>query len=280
MLLAPIRFARRRLLPLAALLLSTGCAAAASRGSAPAPLQVLVYNIHAGKDVAGVHNLERVADAVRTSGADLVLLQEVDRRTERSGREDQLATLERLTGMHGAYGRTIDYQGGEYGIAVLSRWPILADTLHPLRVAPPPEPTGRPYEERGALHAVVDAPGGRMHVVTTHLDASSNDFFRLQQVSGVRELARRLERTGERVLVGGDFNAVPESPVIARMLTDGWRDAWTVCGSGPGFTSPVEVPRRRIDYLILPPQLRCEQARVLDTLASDHRAVLFRVSAP
>ncbi len=122
-------------------LLANGCASTV-RGSTEAPLRVLVFNIHAGKDAAGVHNLERVAELVRESGADLVLLQEVDRGTERSGREDQLGELSRLTGLAGAFGRTLDYQGGEYGIAVLARWAILVDSLHPLLVEPAQQRAG------------------------------------------------------------------------------------------------------------------------------------------
>src|SRR5688500_14530278 len=67
---------------------------------------VLSWNIHAGKDADRQDNLERVATAIRESGADLVLLQEVDPNTERSGRVDQLAILERLTGFHGRFGKT------------------------------------------------------------------------------------------------------------------------------------------------------------------------------
>lgn len=171
---------------LAAVLLAflSGCAQAIHQAPAELPLRVLVFNIHAGKDAVGARNLERVAEVVRTTGADLVLLQEVDRKTERSGREDQLAILERLTGFHGAFGRTLHYQGGEYGIAVLARWPIEADSLHPLRVSPLTGSAGEAPEARGALHAIVRTPGGPVHVVSTHLDASRDGYYRLQQVEG------------------------------------------------------------------------------------------------
>src|SRR5205085_9000055 len=85
-------------------------------------LHVLVYNIHAGKDAKGVDSLERVAALVKETAADVVLLQEVDRNTTRSGNVDQVATLTHLTGLYGEFGKSLDYQGGDYGIAILSRW--------------------------------------------------------------------------------------------------------------------------------------------------------------
>src|SRR5687768_2521432 len=93
-------------------LLAAGCASAGT--GERAPLRVMSYNIHAGKDAAQVHNLERVAELIRSAGADIVLLQEVDRGTERAARQDHLAELARLTGMHSGFGKSLDYQGGLY----------------------------------------------------------------------------------------------------------------------------------------------------------------------
>src|SRR5699024_2778165 len=92
-----IRALPRAVAALALVACCTACAAL-PRAAEPAPLRVLVYNIHAGTDAGGVDNLARVAGVVRGSGADLVLLQEVDRLTTRSGRVDQVAELRRLTG--------------------------------------------------------------------------------------------------------------------------------------------------------------------------------------
>ena len=276
---APLRMRRSRLAPLLLLGLVAACAPAPA--AAPrAPLRVLLYNIHAGKDAAGVRSLEGVARVVRDARADLVLLQEVDRGTERSGGEDQVATLERLTGLHGAFGRTLDYQGGEYGIAVLSRWPIAADTLHPLPVRPPQERAGGSHEPRGALHAVVAAPGGPIHLLNTHLDASRDDAYRLQEAPRVHALAERLRAGGALVLAGGDLNTTPGTPTLAALAAGGWRDAWAVCGRGDGFSFPAEHPVRRIDFLLLPPGAGCRSAAVLDALASDHRPVLFVLDRP
>lgn len=241
-------------------------------------IRVLVYNIHAGTDATGEPNLERVSELVLLLEADIVLLQEVDRETERSGEVDQLAELEHLTGFHGAFGRTLDYQGGEYGIAMLSRWPIRSDTLIPLPVDVAQERAGGSYEPRGALRAEVAAPAGSIGVLNTHLAAFSQDHYRRQEMATVRREADRLRDDYGVAVVGGDFNAEPDSEVIRTMLDAGWIDGWGACGeSGAGLTYPADRPERRIDYLFLSPDLTCDSARVLSTGASDHRPLLVRV---
>jgi endonuclease/exonuclease/phosphatase family metal-dependent hydrolase len=205
------------------------------------------------------------------------LLQEVDRNTERSGAVDQVAVLAQLTGYHGAFGRTLYYQGGEYGIAVLSRWPVTADTLYSLPVAPPQPRAAGSYEPRGALHAVIEAPNGGIQLLNTHLDASPADHYRLQEVDTLTRLVNQLAAQGS-VLLGGDLNATPESVVLHRITEGRWRDAWKFCGQGTGFTYPAQAPVKRIDYLVLPSSLKCDSARVISTDASDHRPVLFVLS--
>ena len=254
--------------------------AAASRTASDAPVVALVYNIHAGKDARGIHNLQRVADAVHNAGADLVLLQEVDRFTTRSGGEDQIARLAALTRMNSAFGNTLDYQGGQYGIALLSRWPIVRDTLFPLPIDPPQARAGGSYEPRGALYAAIDLGRDTLHVFNTHLDASRDDQFRRQEARVLLELVRPLLDRRAMVLVGGDLNSTPESAVIALLTADRLSDAWPRCGSSDGFSFPDSLPMRRIDYLLLSPGLSCSAATVLNAHASDHRALRVRIVAP
>lgn len=261
---------------LAALLAS--CAGAGQAVPAGREVTVLVYNIHAGKDAAGRDNLPRVAELVRATGADLVLLQEVDRNTQRSGPTDQPAALARLTGYAVAFGRTIGFQGGDYGVALLSRWPVERDTLIPLPTAAP-SPGAPAREQRGVLVALVAAPGGALVLLNTHLDASSEDYWRLRETSTVLGVAAGVDGLGP-VLLGGDLNARPDSPVHGLVRAEGFRDAWPECGAGDGMTFPAAAPDRRIDYLYLTGEARCVDARVLASDASDHRPLLVRLRIP
>lgn len=246
----------------------------------PAPVvRVLVLNMHAGRDAAGADNLERVSALVRRTEADIVLLQEVDSMTERSGRVDQLAELRRRTGYHGRFGSALAYQGGGYGLAVLARWPVTAAGLTRLPAAPAEERADGGVEPRAALHVAIRAPGGPMHVVNTHLDPSADDRWRRQEAAAVLALARGLAASGEPVLVGGDFNSTPESAVQAALRDGGLVDLWTACGGGDGFTFPASAPARRIDYLFAVGKVSaCRAATVLDDDASDHRGVLFTLT--
>lgn len=262
----------RRALALVMAVVMAGCASA--HRADDSTVRVLVYNIHAGRDASGADNLERVAALIRETGADLVLLQEVDRGTRRSGGIDQLAELERRTGLNGVFGRTLDYQDGEYGIAVLSRWTIRSDTLIPLPVEPPQERAGGSHEPRGALRVVVDMAGRDVGVVNTHLDASGDDHYRRQEVEVVRRIADELRVSLGWTVAGGDFNSEPGTPTIATMVRHGWRDAWSECGAGAELTYPANEPVKRIDYLFLPADVDCTGAHVLESTASDHRPML------
>jgi endonuclease/exonuclease/phosphatase family metal-dependent hydrolase len=264
------------------LLLAAGCAStpAPVASSHEAQLRVLVFNIHAGKDGAGIHNLARVAELIAGHRADVALLQEVDRGTRRSGGEDQLATLMHSTGMHGAMGKTLDYDGGEYGIALLSRWPIEADTMVRLPVTPEQTRSGGSREPRGAHVVRVRHPAGPIVVINTHLDASRDDLWRRQEAGHLIALARSLDSSGAAVLIGGDINSTPESEVQAMIRGAGLVDAWRLCGSGGGYTFRADSLVKRIDYLYLTGEARCSSARVLATLASDHRPLLVEVRLP
>jgi len=250
-------------------------------GSAPgsaSTFKVLVYNVHAGKDAGGKDNLQRVADVVRELDADIVLFQEVDKGTRRSNGVDQPAEYAKRTGYHVAFGRSLDYDGGEYGIAVLSRWPIRRDSAIHLPVDPPQERSGGSHEARIAMSTVIAAPFGDLAVFNTHIDASGDDRWRLQEIRTITQLARSAVAAGAaRVLFGGDFNSTPESAVQVQLRANGFRDSWQTCGAGDGFSYPADTARKRIDYLFAIVGVQCTSAVVVNSQASDHRPVLFTV---
>ena len=102
-------------------------AASRPRDSAPTVptiLRVLTYNIHHGEGMDGRFDLPRLAGIMTSADPDLIALQEVDQGTERAGGVDQVAELGRLTGMRPVFGKAMDFQGGAYGVGVLSRKPI------------------------------------------------------------------------------------------------------------------------------------------------------------
>jgi endonuclease/exonuclease/phosphatase family metal-dependent hydrolase len=91
----------------------------------PVRISVLTYNIYHGEDANGGSNLDAVAGIINSLKPDLVALQEVDNKTGRAKGLDLTAELSRRTGMKGIFGKAMDYDGGGYGEAVLSRYPII-----------------------------------------------------------------------------------------------------------------------------------------------------------
>ena len=256
-----------------ALCAAAGCASLGWPFSRPQPIRVLVLNMHAGKDAKGADNLGGVADLVKTTRADLVLLQEVDRGTTRSGKVDQIDRLAASTRSASAFAPSlVSYQGGQYGIAALAREFLGYHITIPLAVAPVQTRAGGSREPRVALLAFATVRGAPWRLVNTHVDPS-DAAARTQELRQVAAIAR--EQPADRPLVvGGDLNATPDDPGLAAFRDAGLRDAWLECGSGDGFTYPADKPVKRIDYLWLAGTLQCASATVLDTRISDHRPLL------
>jgi endonuclease/exonuclease/phosphatase family metal-dependent hydrolase len=219
------------------------------------PLRVLTYNIHHAEGTDGVFDYQRLADLILDLEPDVVALQEVDRGTARAKGVDQIARLAELTGMKYAYGKAMDYSGGAYGNAVLSRFPLTETRVHPL-----PFEQGR--EPRAALEVLVQPPGesAPFRFVSTHL-CHLDEPSRLRQIE---ELERVLDVDGSApVILAGDFNSRPGSAPVRALLEAGWKDA----------TEAQSI----IDYVFVrerDPWQVLEVQTVNDRIASDHRPVL------
>lgn len=163
-------------------------------------LTVATYNILHGGAVGGAWS--RLAAAIRESRAELVGLQEVDRATRRMGGSDGTAELAALLGWRFAdFAPAMPFDGGEYGISLLSRYPAAM----PDRVEHLPLPHKAGEEPRVCLQACLSLPEGRiLHMLNTHLSVESS-ASRRRQIALLRE---RLEAipSDEPFLLVGDFN--------------------------------------------------------------------------
>lgn len=236
---------------------------------APPVLRVLTYNIHHGEGLDGKVDLARIAGVISASGADVVALQEVDQKTKRTGGVDQAAEIARLAGLQVAYGKAMDYQGGAYGQALLSRWPLGEVSVHPL-------PNSGKVEPRIAVAATVRPPGrAAFRFIGTHLDATRDDTARWQQAERLGEL---FGKDGVPTIFGGDFNSRPDTRAMKALL-ETFADA---SAATPAFTIPAKKPTGRIDYVLLRPAGAWQVVSstvVPDAVASDHRPVLVELRA-
>ena len=237
----------------------------------PLRLRVLTYNIHHAEGTDGKLDLARIARVIREQQPDLVALQEVDVKTRRTGGVDQPAVLAKLTGMHAAFGQGIDYQGGEYGNAVLSRFPIRSTRVYPL-------PVKEGEERRCALVVTVRPEEKRPEItfVATHLNYR-DEAERLREAEELHRVLKDVEK--KPTILAGDLNAKPDSKTIRRFVPV-WKDAAAEGGGGDAdaaMTFPAQKPVRRIDFVLLRPPSAwnvLETKVVAEPVASDHRPVL------
>ncbi|MCA1632298.1 MAG: endonuclease/exonuclease/phosphatase family protein [Acidobacteria bacterium] len=225
-------------------------------------LRVMTYNVHVGLGMDKKLDLARIAEVIRRERPDLVALQEVDRGVERTGRVDQIRELARLTKMEFAFAHNLNFQGGQYGVAVLSRLPILS--IDHRRYA-----HLREAERRGFLRVEVELKGQRINFVTTHLDYQHADN-RLYEAGQL--LAALRARQEAPLIVAGDFNDEPSGTTYQLMLKH-FNDVWPAGGGAAegGLTYPADKPRKRIDYIFHGGSgILVKSARVVQTLASDH----------
>lgn len=234
------------------------------------PLKVMSYNIHVAKGMDGKFSLERIADEILGSGADVAGLQEVDRFTLRNPL-DEMKKLEELTGYYGVFSRNLDFQGGEYGIAILSRYPIVDHrSIH--------FPVTGDMEPRGALAVKSEPPDGpAFWVVTTHLGTDKTGREQLNQVNFMKKWLYKID-DGAPFIITGDFNREPETETILEMGEE-YEDLWLIAGEGNGFTFNVKEPSRRIDYIFIKPEhlKKCMNIKVPETNGSDHRPVVAEI---
>jgi endonuclease/exonuclease/phosphatase family metal-dependent hydrolase len=237
----------------------------------------MAYNIHVGIGMDKKLDLQRIAEVIRKEKPDLVGLQEVDRGVQRTQRIDEMAELAKLTRMDYAFAFNLPYQGGQYGVAILSRFPIRA-TEHRLYK------NLREAERRGFIRAEVLIHGRVVNFVTTHLDYQHDDgrLFEAQQMLAA------LEGLKGSLIVSGDFNDEPSGQtyqLVRRQFRDAWlsqvlgvwpHDGESVPWPGKGFTYPADKPVKRIDYIFIRnnDQVRVKRAWVVETLASDHVPVV------
>ena len=237
----------------------------ASLFAQPVTLRVMTYNIHHGEGIDQKFDLARIAKLITDAKADIVGLQEVDRGCERTAKRDLPAELARLTGMTVHFDKNIPHEGGEYGNAVLTRFPIKrAKNTHLKSFA-----NG---EQRGVQQLVLDVRGRDVLFMNTHLDARRDPA---EREHGAGELRQIVSAAGSMpVILVGDFNAAPAAPSVAK-IREFLSDSWTMVNQDPGFTIPVKKPSRRIDYVwITKNSIEPLKLEVLASEASDHLPII------
>ncbi len=207
-------------------------------------------------------NLSRLADCIRQSAADVVCLQEVDRGAMRSNRVDMPARLADMTELRYHYFIKIrDFQGGEYGTAILSRYPIVSsETInYPVKIATQGTSCG---------YVVLDVDGTTVTVYNTHLSIE-NEESNTETLTCLGDILKSHVESGKGAfLCCGDFNTSPQK--VSTYIP------WVQLAHN-GLTTYAD---RSIDHILWIPPITVENTRTMDTQydgTTDHNMVLTDV---
>lgn len=247
---------------------------------AAAGLRILSYNIHKGFSFRRRFVLDAIKNAIRTTHADLVFLQEIvgehaihSRKLAAWPETTQFEFLADSIWSHFAYGKNAVYTDGHHGNAILSRHPIVAWENIDI--------SNNRFERRGLLHATIEPlkeGASPLHAICVHLD-----LFERGRSQQLKHIVKRINEhvPGDCPLIlAGDFNDWRENASPALEAELGVHEAHRALHGRHAASFPAWFPFLRLDRIYLR-GFKCLEARCFteapwDSL-SDHGALLARV---
>ena len=254
-----------------AILVLSSCASV-PKGASTQPLRVMSYNIQYGNE-----GLDSVIAVINAEKPDIVGLQELDVHwNARSRFVNQAELLAKGTGMNFRFARIYQLPNDdpsqpprEFGVGVLSRYPITSFTNHIITRLSTQEENPTPKPLPGFLDATIDVNGTPVRVFDVHLDFRRDPAVRRQQVA---DMLAAMNGANGHTLMFGDMNARPDAPEI-EPLFHRLRDTWPY-RQGPGLTGPARNPAGKIDYVLASDGFTVTKAWVPRVFASDHFPVV------
>jgi endonuclease/exonuclease/phosphatase family metal-dependent hydrolase len=219
--------------------------------------RIMSYNIHNATGMDNVTDYKRIAAVIKSIDADVVAIQEIDSVTQRSNGVFVLKEIAEHANMELTFGASIPFQGGKYGIGILSKEkPVLIKS-----VALP----GR-EEKRSLLIAEFED----YTVCCTHFSLNPND--RLLSIAIINQYTKDYNKP---VFLAGDLNTSPSSEVMKE-----FRKSWTILNDTNQFTFSSDNPETCIDYILT---RKTDNVKVIgamvanEKIASDHLPVYVEV---
>lgn len=222
-------------------------------------LKLMSYNIKNANGMDNVCNFQRIANVINNTSPDVVAIQEVDSMTNRSGKKYVLGEIAERTQMHGYFAPAIDYDGGKYGIGLLTKQvPLRLQTL--------------PLPGREEARTLILAEFADYIYCCTHMSLTEED--RMKSL----ELVKAFTSSSTKPLfLAGDMNAEPESGFIKKLQKD-----FQILSNPKQHTFPAPDPKETIDYIATLKQnakgFAVISAKVInEPMASDHRPILVEL---
>src|SRR5699024_1710306 len=240
-------------------------------------ITVGTYNIQAGMNNDGKYDLDSTAETIRKSGADIIGLNEVDVHWgSRSEFDNVVKILANKLGMEYFFVPIYNLDPSnpedptrQYGVAILSKYPIVHAENHYMTRLSTQDPDPSPQLMPGFLQAQIHINGADVWFYVTHLDYRKDPYIREMQVE---EMLGIISEHDHNILVG-DMNAEPDAPELAPLFQT-FQDAWASIHDSPGYTFPADDPVKRIDNVLLSPDIEIQSSQVIESLASDHFPVV------
>ena len=222
----------------------------------PVQVTIMSYNVRhcAGMDL--VVDYDRTADVILKQMPDIVAIQELDSMTGRSEQKYQIEELANRTKYYSIFGKAIDYDGGAYGVGVLTKEKPLSTKRIPL-----------PGEEPRVL-LIVELKD--YVIACTHLDLEESERFASTPI--IIEEAQNWQKP---FILAGDWNDYPNSQLLQELTK------YFTINSGNDFTFPADEPNECIDYVATfnnCPSKTIESVVVDEPEASDHRPLMVNLS--
>ena len=216
-------------------------------------VKLMSYNVRNTKGMDGIRNLQRVANVIINEAPDVVAVQELDSMTTRSNQQYVLGELAERTQMHATYTPAISFQGGKYGIGILSKETPLNIRTYPL-----------PGREEARMLLVAEFEN--YFFACTHLSLTEED-----RLASLDIIKSSVVKSNKPYFLAGDLNDQPDSKFIQALQQD-----FQVLTHIKKPTFPAPEPTETIDYIAAwkhgSNDFANLSAQVLEEpVASDHR---------
>lgn len=196
--------------------------------SEPTHIRVMSYNVRNCTGLDKITDYQRIADIIKAAECEAVAIQELDSMTTRYEGQDMLKNLADLTGMYPTFAPSIDYQGGKYGIGMLTKEKPLSHR----RVALPCRSEPRSLQ-------IVELEN--YYYCCTHLSLHAED-----RETSIGIIVDELSKLDKPVIIAGDFNAEPEEKSMQEMAKH-----FQIFEKNTPYTFPADEPNIEIDYIAL-----------------------------
>lgn len=219
-------------------------------------VKLMSFNVRNTKGLDGIRDCQRVANVIVNGAPDVVAVQELDSMTRRSGGEYVLQEIALRAQMHPTYFPAIDFDGGKYGIGILSKEkPLMVRGL------------GLPGREE--KRALLIAEFEDYIFACTHLSLTEED-----RMASLNLIIGEASKSLKPFYIAGDFNDAPDSPFMK-----GFLEGFDLLSDGKQFTFPADQPDRTLDYIAVwkgtaPKYSVVKREVVEEAMASDHRPVM------